>query len=279
MNVLERLRRVLLPLFSVINPGDITIRHHYTRTPFRLHSFRHKGYWFYGKRRENETMRFFAEAVAAGDSVVEVGGHIGYVSVYLASLVGPGGTVWVLEPGENNLPYLERNTRTFPNVTVLAKGAADIDGELTLYTEDLTGQNNSFVKDYEVLAGNARSANAKPTITERSVPVVSLDTLVREQGLKPAFVKIDVEGFERRVLEGMHAILSGLKPGLMIEVTREADEVLSLLAAHGYRCYDRARAPITAAAGMRDNVFCLHPAVHGAMIGRWETGSERETEA
>lgn len=279
MSVLTALRRVFLPLFSVLNPGDITIRHHYAGTPFRLHSFRHKGYWFYGKRREPETMRFFAACVEPGDTVVEVGGHIGYVSVYLAGLVGPEGRLWVLEPGENNLPYLERNTRSLPNVTVVAKGAADIDGELTLYTEDLTGQNNSFVKDYDVLEGNARSANRRPRVAERRVPVATLDALVRENGLKPSLVKIDVEGFERRVLEGMPAVLSGDKPALMVEVTREPEAVLALLAGHGYRCYDRSGVPIKEAADMRDNVFGLHPDVHGEKIGKLGFEGERKVTA
>lgn len=214
--MLALLRRAFLPLFSVLNPGDITIRHHFARTPFRLHSFQHKGYWFYGKRREPETMRFFAESIGVGDTALEVGGHIWYISVYLASLIGPRGRLWVLEPAENNLTYLKRNTHAFSTVTVVGMWAADVDGELTLYIEDLTGQNNSFVKDYAVLAGNAQSANVRPRIVEQRVPVVRLDTLVRENGLKPAFVKIDVEGFEHRALEGMVSVLSGFKPALMI---------------------------------------------------------------
>ena len=272
MTVLTPLRRVVLPLFSYLNPGDITIRHHYSGTPFRIHSFRHRGYWFYGKKREAETMRFFAEFIEAGDTVFEIGGHIGYVSVYLSMLVGPHGRLYVLEPGLNNLPYLERNTRDLTNVTIIARGAADFDGELTLYLEDLTGQNNSFVQDYEVLRGNARSANKKPVITESRVPVVTLDSLIRGGLPRPSLVKIDVEGFEQQVLKGMAGALSADKPGLMIEVTRNPEEVLSLLTKYGYQCFDRSRARIKAAPGMRDNVFCVHPGVHRDKIERLGLG-------
>ena len=84
----SRLRRLLLPLFARINPGDITIRHHFTQQPFRLHSFKHKGYWFHGAKREQSTMALFAKLINPGDVVVEVGGHIGYIAVYFSHLVG-----------------------------------------------------------------------------------------------------------------------------------------------------------------------------------------------
>lgn len=265
---LALLRRLIIPLFSVLNPGDINIRHHFTGTPFRLHSFRHKGYWFYGRRRESETMKYFAEFIDAGDSVIEVGGHIGYISVYLAKLAGTSGKIYVLEPGENNLPYLKRNTRVFPNVTIIEMGAADIDGELMFYVEELTGQNNSFVKNYDVLQSNVRNANVKPKIIETRVPVIRVDTVVESYSLKPTFIKIDVEGFELQVLKGTKVTLSASKPGLMVEVTQHAQEVFALLKDYGYLCYDQLRKMITDPVGMRGNVFCLHPEVHQGRMER-----------
>jgi len=49
-------RRALIPLFRWVNPGDITIRHHWTGERITLHSFRHKGYWFHGRTRERDSM-------------------------------------------------------------------------------------------------------------------------------------------------------------------------------------------------------------------------------
>lgn len=256
------LRKLLLPLFSVVNPGDITVHHHFTGKPFRLHSFRHKGYWFHGRRRENETMGFFKEFIEAGDTVIEIGGHIGYITMYLSALVGIKAKLYVLEPGANNLPYLRRNTRSCPNVMIIEKGAAEADGELAFYMEDLTGQNNSFVRDYRVLRENARSAELKPKVVETRVPVVAIDSLIKSDSLRPSFVKVDVEGFEYEVLKGMSATLSEIKPGLMIEVTQNPREVLALLAGKGYLCFDRAGDIVKDAEGMRDNIFCVHPKVH-----------------
>src|SRR6478735_1296610 len=107
--MLKFARRSLLPIFAKVNPGDITIKNHYTGDALHLHSFQHKGYWFYGRRREAATMKLFQRLIQPESVVAEVGGHIGYITQFFATLVGPRGRVYVFEPGPNNLPYLRAN--------------------------------------------------------------------------------------------------------------------------------------------------------------------------
>src|SRR5215469_14582451 len=129
------LRRIALPVFARLNPGDITIRHHYTGAPLRLHSFRHKGYWFHGKAREADTMKLFARLIRPGDIVFEAGGHIGYVTTYFASLVEQTGRVVVFEPGVNNLPYLRANVGRYSQVQVVDCAVSDVCGKAEFYLE------------------------------------------------------------------------------------------------------------------------------------------------
>ena len=150
------MRRVLLPIFARVNPGEVTIRNHYSGHALRLHSFRHKGYWFHGRRREAATMALFPRVIRQGDLVAEVGGHIGYISQYFSQLVGESGHVVVFEPGPNNLPFLRRNTRDLPNVQVVALGVGREPGHADFFIEGLTGQNNSFVANFEGLAVTRR---------------------------------------------------------------------------------------------------------------------------
>jgi FkbM family methyltransferase len=51
-------------------------------------------------------------------SVVEVGAHIGYLTMFFSHLVGPGGRVYAFEPGTANLKYLRKNAAPCPNVKV-----------------------------------------------------------------------------------------------------------------------------------------------------------------
>jgi FkbM family methyltransferase len=270
----RKVRRFLLASFSRVNPGDITIKHPYTHDKLRLHSFRHKGYWFHRKRREAATMRVFSQVVQAGDTVVEVGGHIGFVTMYFVRLVGPSGTVIVFEPGENNLPYLRANTAAWVNITIIGKAVGQEAGSMTMYLEDLTGQNNSLVPDYEVLRINV--ANAIPAhVSETTVEVVTLDDYFESSGLSPDLVKIDVEGFEYEVLLGARRMLESLHPVIMVEVTRRADEVFELLREAGYQLFRsegqtwfREDPTLQAGVALDVNTFCLHAEHHQAIAAR-----------
>jgi FkbM family methyltransferase len=221
VDIFRLVRRVLLPIFARVNPGDITIRHHYTGDRIRLHSFHHKGYWFYGKRREPATMRLFKALVKEGATVLDIGGHIGYTALYFASLVGPKGKVYVFEPGPNNLPYLKHNTRLKSNVIVIEAAVGSQKGQSTLFMENLSGQNNSLIQGYRRLRSSAAAANFTPQIDPVNINVVTLDDFCREEALHPQFLKIDVEGFELEVLRGAIQVLQKLRPILIAEVLGE----------------------------------------------------------
>ena len=250
------LRRMLLPLFSRLNPGDIRIRHHWTGDRILLHSYRHKGFWFHGKRRERLTLQLLGGLIAPGDVVLDVGGHIGYFALYFAHLTGEG-AVHVFEPGPNNLPYVRENTAGHPSVQLIEKGVGKEAGTFTLFVEDLTGQNNSFVADYDMFEANRRAAFSDSEAQPVEVEVVTLDGHCEAHGLHPNFIKIDVEGFELEALQGAERLLREDRPVLMVEVSRQHAEVLALLRAAGYRTCDDRLLPIEASGDLELNTFCF----------------------
>lgn len=249
-------RRLGLRIFSRVNPGDITIRHHYTGTPLRLHSFRHKGYWYHGRRREAANMVAFRHFVTPGGTVLEAGGHIGYVSLYLSSLVGSSGSVHVFEPAFNNLPYLRRNVTGVPGVHVVPKALGEGPGVLPLFVEDLTGQNNSLVANFSGLADNERNAVAARVVATE-VEVTSIDAYVAEHRLTPSFVKIDVEGFEWPVLRGARETLRTARPVLMVEVQSSRREITEMFRAQEYRLFTADGRPLDRLPDAVADVFCL----------------------
>lgn len=214
----QLLRRRLLPLLRRFNLGDITVRHRHTGDRIRIHSFRHKCYWFHGKHHETQTLRIFRALVPRGGTVLDVGGHIGYTTLFLAGLVGPEGRVVVFEPGPDNLKYLKHNTRPKPNVTVIEAAVTARRGRQTLFVEDLTGQNNSLIPDFPELRENARVANVAPRVEPVEVETVSLDDFCRQHELCPHFVKVDVEGFELDVMRGAAELLNRCRPLLLVEI-------------------------------------------------------------
>ena len=250
------LRKLLLPAFSRFNPGDVSIRHHYTGDRFSLHSFRHKGYWWHGRDRERETMEKFQALVRPGDAVFEVGAHIGYITLWLSKLVGPTGKVFAFEPGTNNLPYLQRNVGSRPNVEIIRQAAGEQCGIATLWTESLTGQNNSFVPAFEVLKANEQNA-VKAQVDPVSVDTITLDAFFEARNVWPRLLKIDVEGFEYEVLSGARKLLRAAQPALMVEVQRRHDEVFQLLSSLGYRMTSTDGREARSARDLHLNTFCV----------------------
>jgi FkbM family methyltransferase len=243
---------------------DIYITHHWVvDKKIKLNSFRHKGYWYYGKSRENNTMTLFAKLISAGDSVIEVGGHIGYISTYFSHLVGPSGHVIVFEPGQNNLDYTRANTRECKNVKLIEKGVGSESGEKSFYEDSLTGQNNSFVKDFDGLKENQKHAIAVAAVEERKVDIITLDSFLND--VKPDFIKIDVEGFELAVLQGALKTLE-LKPIVMVEVQADRENIFELMSSFGYVFFDESGHKCLHFADLNANIFCLHPIKHNAKL-------------
>ena len=263
-------RRLALGILKRVS-RDITIRHHHTGDPLRLNLYTHKGYWYHGRRREAASLDLCRQLIRPGDTVYDVGGHIGYLSLYFAKLAGPTGRVHVFEPGENNLPYIERNIGGNSAITLVRKAVGAAEGSATIYLENLAGQNNSLVPEFEGLRRNAAIADpGAVTVVSRAVPVTSLDVHATQSGTRPAFVKIDVEGYELEVLQGMERLL-GHRPLILVEVQRNQLAVYELLSAAGYLMFDEQRRRLTLKRATKlggTNIFALHGEAHADVIAR-----------
>lgn len=276
LSLARPLRQVVLPLFARFNPGDVHMRHHYTGRRLRLHSYRHRGYWFHGRRRECETMQFFEQILRPGDVVVEVGGHIGYITMWFAELVGTAGRVVVFEPGRNNLPYLRQNVAELANVEVVESAVCNQDGIATFYEEELTGQNNSLLGDYERFARNRESAHSSQQYRPCEVTTVRLDSSLNARSIVPTLIKIDIEGAEYLALEGAKGILVQHRPMLMVEVTRQAEDVFKLLSGAGYMLFTPEGALLRGPEGVIDNVCAVHwPTHHQRLPTHWGATVDR----
>jgi FkbM family methyltransferase len=258
----SKIRRVALRLLQRFNPGDVTIRHHWTEERFKLHSFRHKGYWWSGKNREHETVLRFHDYLSDADVVIEIGAHIGYFSLLFAKLVGKTGKVHVLEPGTNNLPYLYSNVERVSQIVVHEFAASSDDGYVDFWIEDLTGQNNSMIEEFEGFERNVNASGVKSRVSRQRVSVVSkkVDTFCVELELSRLdFIKIDVEGAENMVLDGATFSIKKFRPIVMVELNHGADinRIREFFDSISYRCLSPEGLPVVVKEGVSGNVFFL----------------------
>lgn len=232
------IRPIVLKLLRRLNPGTIKIRHHWTGDPVYLDCFRHRNYWWHGKRRERDWMTWFGRTLRPGDHVLELGGHIGYVTMYLASLVGESGRVIVYEPTPESLRYLRRNVARLPQVGIRERAAGDVSGSLPMFVESLSGQNNSLVHEFPHLANNVHFSGIQPKMSTVQVPVVRVDDDVAPDAHFD-LVKIDVEGFEYEALAGMVRLIERCRPTLLVELNAVRNAaVAELLGSAGYVGFD-----------------------------------------
>lgn len=184
-------------------------------------------------RYEPGTTRVMQALAHPGDTVIDVGANIGYFSIVAARAVGAAGRVVAFEPVPAVRQRLIANLRLnhLEHVEVRLEALSAASGEVRFYPGPV---------DDTGLASLRRLADSD----EIRVRQARFDD-IWDQAARVALVKIDVEGAELQVLEGMTACLARDRPDVILEVTDEylrglgasAVTLLSFVTRHGYRMY------------------------------------------
>jgi FkbM family methyltransferase len=186
-----------------------------------------------GGAYEPEIAAVFSRYVKPGMSVVDIGANIGYLTMLLASLVGPSGLVVAVEPNPENIRLLEASRRenNFDQVLVIQAAAGRQTGVLALnvsYSNGITAELPS---------------NVDAIFASRPVPCFALDAVLPKD--RPInLVKIDTEGAELNAVIGLSetidrdrpVIVSEFSPGALPGISHcSGPEYLRYLIAKGYR--------------------------------------------
>lgn len=157
--------------------------------------------------RARQTERLFYESVLDGldhsSCIYDIGANEGHKAAIFRSL---GAKVVCVEPDERNIAHLRwRFASPGSNVTVVPKAASSRVGRLTFNIFDEGSPFNTLsAKWVDTLADLGKSRFSQKLSKSRScwVQTTTLDHLLDEFG--PAFyVKIDVEGHELAVIQGL----------------------------------------------------------------------------
>jgi FkbM family methyltransferase len=187
---------------------------------------------------EKPLLEWFRRNVSVGETWIDAGAHYGYTALALCRLVGPSGRVVAFEPVLNTAGCIAR-TRELNHL-----------GQLRIVPLGLAACPAFETRRLPTVRGMADS-----TISgggwEEPISVASFDTVwahLCEENPAVHGVKIDVQGMELAVLEGMRATLTVQQPKLIVEFHAGVDRrsILNLLATCGYRAdgepIDRAEA-------------------------------------
>ena len=137
--------------------------------------------------------------VKTNDCVWDAGANIGYYTKQFANIVGLDGKVVAFEPSPQNFNKLSFNLDGVKNVSLLPYGLGAKDDKVPFKQgDDELGATSQVLDPKEYGEGNFAQ-----------VEIRCADNLV-QSGLVsiPNMIKIDVEGFELEVLDGMRQILN-----------------------------------------------------------------------
>jgi FkbM family methyltransferase len=145
---------------------------------------------------EPGTRAVLIKLLAPGMTFVDVGAHIGLLTLAGARIVGPTGRVLAIEPTPSSFELLNRG--------ILVNGMAEYVGTMRLAAGDGRRKDKFYVAP--VLGHSSMLRLPDKATEEIEVDVAPLDELVAA-GTRVDVVKIDVEGAELSVLKGMTRIV------------------------------------------------------------------------
>lgn len=145
--------------------------------------------------------------LALGQTAVDVGANLGYMTGVMAQSVGPSGAVWAFEPVAETFALLEmsRSLNGFRQVRLVRTALGAAEGT-TAITYDVRHSGIATMHPEQV-SGDVQQ-----------VEVRTLDGLVAAGEVRPPdLIKVDIEGHEYEALRGARETIGRTQPAIVFE--------------------------------------------------------------
>ena len=158
---------------------------------------------------QNNGFEACIEECKLGKCFLDVGAHIGLVTMPAAKAVGQRGSVHAFEPGEANFKLLERHLilNNLDNVVANQVICGDDNRTVDFFESDKPNGRNTVIHGERALDYD-RTKRAQ----------ITLDSYVSDAKIAPDIIKIDVEGAEASVLRGLLKTLKRFQPTIFLSV-------------------------------------------------------------
>lgn len=176
----------------------------------------------------------FDRLVVPGMTVIDIGANVGIHTLYLARMVGVNGRVYAIEPTDWGFHKLLKNLALNPELK------QTVDARQIALTDKVIGTH-----EYQFRAQWSKSGDYVP-LEEGKVLFTTLDGFVEIERLKKLdFIKLDVDGYETKILIGGMVALTRFRPLLVVEMSdffqrragNSAAEMIDILRGLGYEFY------------------------------------------
>jgi FkbM family methyltransferase len=181
-----------------------------------------------------EEMQSFMRLTAGKTCLLDIGAHYGIFSLVFAG--NPDSMAFAIEPSVSAYEILTYHQKANPNRLIKPFQIAFGEKSGTLKMQ--------YASTHLV---HLTPLNVDLNEDTLEIDVVTVDSFVDRQGIKPDVIKIDVEGFELPVLKGALNVLSTYSPLIFLEVHTSQEkyiadylvkDLVDFLYSLGYRFYD-----------------------------------------
>ncbi|HVL70889.1 MAG TPA: FkbM family methyltransferase [Beijerinckiaceae bacterium] len=186
--------------------------------------------------RDRAMDALYGRFLRAGDLAFDVGAHVGD---RIASFRRLGARVVALEPQPGPARAIRLLHGRDPDVVLIEAAAGATEGEVVLRINSANPTVSTASDAFVAAADGAGGWEGQSWDAEIAVPCLTLDRLIARHG-EPAFAKVDVEGFEDRVLMGLSQPLRALSFEFTTIARDVAQRCLARLAALGPYGFDLA---------------------------------------
>jgi FkbM family methyltransferase len=149
-----------------------------------------------------------------GDTVIDAGACFGDTALAFAQAVGEKGRVHSFEPMPRQKAVLDRNLAHNPQLA----GRIEVHPYAVL---NESGKQLNFAD-----AGVAARASSSGGVPVQSI---AIDDFVAVQGVRPDFIKMDIEGAESAAIEGARTTLQTIRPKLGISIYHSYEDLFGII--------------------------------------------------
>ena len=169
----------------------------------------------YGTSYEEKVNKTIKNTVMQGDIIWDIGANIGVYTLIFSELTGKKGKVYSFEPHPDTFAKL-KTLSTKDNIEFLNLGLSNEKKQM-LFSNKANNELNSIVDE---------SYNGEKISTN----IETADNIIKMKFANiPNYIKIDVEGYELFVLQGMNLLLkNSILRNLMIEVHHSVMDELNI---------------------------------------------------